>query len=156
VLKFGMLPAFTNDGFLPGGIHWAEWGEIEARFGGNPHRIALLSGLAYASRCLRLAGCVAIFVDGSFVTYKAHPADFDACWLTDGVDLAALRKIEPAFFSFANSRALQKAKFGGEFFPSANAAETTLPFRTFLEFFQTDKVTGLRKGIVGYKTQVNS
>ena len=151
-----MLPAFTDDGLLPAGIHWAEWSEIEARFGCNSHRRALLSGLAYAARCLRLAGCPAIFVDGSFVTNKRHPGDFDVCWLTDGVDLAALRKMEPAFFSFKNLRAMQKAKFGGELFPSANAAEATSPFRTFLEFFQIDKVTGLRKGIVGYRTQVNS
>ncbi|MBA3831715.1 MAG: hypothetical protein H0X34_07450 [Chthoniobacterales bacterium] len=146
-----MLPAFSDDGFLPGGIHWAEWSEIASRFAGNSHREALLYGLARAVGCLRMAGCTAVFIDGSFVTQKEHPADFDVCWLVDGVDLGALRKIEPAFFSFNNLRALQKAKFGGELFPAGGAAETTSPFRTFLEFFQTDKLSGLRKGIVGYR-----
>lgn len=150
-----MIPAFTDDGLLPAGIHWADWPEIESRFGHNPQRQILLYGLESAVNCLRRAGCAAVFVDGSFVTHKKHPQDFDACWLVDGVDLAALRQIEPVFFSFQNLRALQKARFGGEFFPATNAAEMTSPFRTFLQFFQTDKLTGLKKGIVGHKTKVN-
>lgn len=147
-----VLPTFTDRGLLPAGVHWADWPEIQARFGGNAHRSRLLSGLAGAVDVLRRVGCAVVFVDGSFVTEKTYPADFDACWLVDGVDLVALRKIEPVFFCFQNLRALQKAKFGGEFFPSGNAAVMS-PLTTFLEFFQTDKATGIRKGIVGYRVK---
>ena len=50
------------------------------------------------------------------------------------------------FFDFSNSRAEQKTKFGGEFFP-ADLPEGASG-KTFLEFFQTDRETGKRKGIV--------
>ena len=36
-------------------------------------------------------------------------------------------------------------KYGGEFFPSRLLADGS---RTFVEFFQTDKETGKRKGII--------
>lgn len=61
------------------------------------------------------AGCPRVWLNGSFVTAKDEPADFDACWDTDGVDLDAL---DPIFFDFADGRANQKASFGGELFPN--------------------------------------
>jgi hypothetical protein len=92
---------------------------------------------------LKAAGCRTAFVDGSFVTAKPAPGDFDACWAIDGVDPD---RLDPAFLDFSNSRARQKARFGGEFFP-ADLPEG-LTGKTFLEFFQTDKETGAPKGIV--------
>jgi hypothetical protein len=84
-----------------------------------------------------------VYVDGSFVTAKPQPDDFDACWDIHGVDPNAL---DPVFFDFANHRAAQKARFLGEFFPAQ------LPEggsgRTFLEFFQADKNSGDPKGII--------
>jgi hypothetical protein len=54
--------------------------------------------------------------------------------------------LDPVLLVFANQRAAQKAKYGGEFFPAESAAD---PFGTrFLEFFQRDKQTGDPKGIV--------
>jgi hypothetical protein len=63
-----------------------------------------------------------------------------------GVDLPKLKSIEPVFFKFDNKRAAQKAKFLGEFFPAELKAAGHR--RTFLEFFQTDRFTGLAKGII--------
>jgi hypothetical protein len=100
---------------------------------------------------LASAGCPAVFLDGSFVTAKHFPADYDVCWETTGVDLVELRSKAPALLSFVNQRALQKAYFLGEFFPANTIADTASPFRTFLEFFQQDKTTGMQKGIVGYR-----
>lgn len=102
-----------------------------------------MEGLHEALQLLRSAGCRLVYLDGSFVTAKTDPGDFDACWSMEGVDD---RKIDPVFFDFSNSRARQKQRFRGEFFP-ADLPEG-VSGKTFLEFFQTDKETGARKGIL--------
>ena len=92
---------------------------------------------------LRDAGCRTVYVDGSLVTAKSHSGDFDGCWEVDGIDFDAL---DPVLLTFDPGRAIQKAKFGGELFPAS--VSTDSEGRVFLEFFQTDKETGRRKGIV--------
>ena len=143
-----MLPAFARNGNLPPGIHWATWEELADRFGWSPHRRQLLKGLRRALRLLHDAGCTVVYVDGSFVTTKETPADFDACWDVEGVDPD---RLAPIFFDFSNSRAAQKTRFGGEFFPAQLPEGVT--GRTFLAFFQTDRRTGRRKGIVAIRLQ---
>jgi len=135
---------FQADGNLPAGIHLATWQEIEETLAFNDRRRELLSGLKRACISLKQAGCCRIYIGGSFVTNKEFPGDFDFCWETDGVDREYLLQIDPVFFDFANKRAAQKAKYGGEFFPAdANAA----PRKKYLEFFQEDR-NGNPKGIV--------
>ena len=56
------------------------------------------------------------------------------------------RCLIPSFLDFSNRRAGQKQRFLGEFFPADLPEGAT--GKTFLEFFQTDKETGDRKGIV--------
>jgi hypothetical protein len=138
-----MIPPFNPDGLLPEGIHWASWQEIEQRFGQTAHRRALLTGLKAALGALRVAGCRAVFLDGSFVTAKEVPNDYDCCWDAVGVDPA---RLDPAFLNFKNKREAQKIRYGGEFFPAQ--LPEGLTGRVFLDFFQTDKDTGGRKGIV--------
>jgi hypothetical protein len=138
------MPDFQSDGNLPPGIHWAGWAEIEARFGQTPHRRHLLKGCRDGLEQLRHAGCLAAYLDGSFVTTKDQPGDFDACW--DVVDVDPDR-IDPVFLEFNDGRAAQKARFGGEFFPAQLPEGDS--GKTFLEFFQMDKNTGDPKGIVG-------
>src|SRR5262249_36645953 len=138
-----MVPDFGGEGTLPPGIHWAQWSELVARFGTNTHRRQLLAGLKEALLMLAAAGCKAVFLNGSFVTIKEFPEDFDACWDIRGVDPAAL---DPVFLDFDNGRAAQKRRFMGEFFP-AQVPEGASG-KTFLEFFQTDKGSGNPKGIV--------
>src|SRR5262245_35713043 len=108
-----MIPPFQSNGNLPSGIHVADWPEFVARFGTTPRRLALLSGLRAALDSLHDAGCLSVYVDGSFVTSKADPNDFDACWDVSGVDPA---RLDAVFLTFDNGRAAQKARFGGEFF----------------------------------------
>lgn len=127
---------------MPTGIHPAEWSEVQARFGGSPHRAALLTGLYQGLRSLADAGCVVAYVDGSFVTSKVQPGDFDVCWDPRGVDPG---RLDPVLLVFANKRAAQQAKFGGEFFPSTFQAAAGA---VFLDFFQINKHTGNPKGIV--------
>jgi hypothetical protein len=95
---------------------------------------------------LRAAGCNRVYVDGSFVTDKAMPGDYDLAWEPVNVDVALLLSLDPVFGIFDNGRAAQKARYQGEFFPSSlNEGFTG---RTFLDFFQIDKDTGAPKGIV--------
>ena len=141
-----MIPPFDATGNLPVGIHFSTWEDFLARFGCSPHRQILAAGLSAALAILRSVGCQTVYVDGSFVTAKAVPNDYDVAWEPIGVDLPLLLATEPAFFDFRNLRAAQKAKFLGEFFPSSATADRV--GRTFFEFFQVDKTTGEPKGIV--------
>ncbi len=92
---------------------------------------------------LESAGCRTVYLNGSFVTRKAMPNDYDACWEETGVDPTAL---DPVLLTFDPGRVAQKAKFLGELFPASIIADTN--GLSFLEFFQTDKETGRPKGIL--------
>lgn len=138
-----MMPGFDPAGNLPAGIHWVTWKEMVAGLGFTPRRRRLLAGLREALALLKAAGCRAVYVDGSFVTAKPQPADFDACWAIGGVDPDEL---DPVFLDFSNSRAKQKSRFLGEFFPAE--IPEGISGRTFLEFFQRDKESGAPKGIL--------
>lgn len=72
-----VIPQFDADGNLPPGIHKATLEEIEARFGGSAIRKAQRKGLRLALEDLRRAGCSTVYLDGSFVTDKINPRDFD-------------------------------------------------------------------------------
>jgi hypothetical protein len=138
-----MIPPFDSRGNLPPGIHDASWREFTERFGTTPRRRYLLEGLKAALESLRQAGCQLVYINGSFVTAKKLPGDFDGCWDAEGVDLD---RLDPVFLSFANQRVAQKAKYRGEFFP-ADMTEGGSG-GTFLSFFQTDRDTGDVKDIV--------
>lgn len=138
-----MIPSFTSQGFLPPGIHWAGWNEFADRYDINPWRQRLLTGLKAALENLKAAGCPTAYVNGSFVTGKELPDDFDACWVEDGVNPEAL---DTVLLTFDPGRATQKAKYLGELFPASIPADPE--GLSFLEFFQTDKETRRRKGIV--------
>ena len=56
-----------------------------------------------------------MYIDGSFVTTKPQLGDVDACWAIEHVDPDTL---DPVFLDFSHSRAAQKARFRGEFFPA--------------------------------------
>ena len=137
MLRFGI------DGLLPPGIHWTNWEDFTRKFGGNPWRQKLLSGLRAALENLKDAGCRTVYVNGSFVTDKVLPNDYDACWEEDGVDPEAL---DPVLLTFDPGRTTQKAKYMGELFPASVIANSE--GLSFLQFFQTDKNTGKPKGIV--------
>ena len=138
-----MAPALTPSGLLPPGIHRATWTEVEERFATTEWRRTLCDGVRRVAESLKEAGCRTLYLDGSFVTSKTHPGDFDGCWDPDGVDA---RMLDPVLLTFGNRRAAQKAKYHGELFISSSRADGGL---TFLDFFQRDKATGNPKGIIG-------
>ena len=128
---------------LPPGIHLAGLADVEARFASNPKRRVQFRGFVAALTNLRGAGCQRANLDGSFVTAKPRPGDYDACWDPAGVDPAFL---DPVLLTFENNRAAQKAKYHGELFPSTIPAD--MAGTIFVEFFQVDRFTGAPKGIV--------
>lgn len=142
-----MIPDLDNLGAspwkaLPPGIHSASLAEIEIAFATTPHRRKLFAGLVAAAESLAKAGCQSLYLDGSYVTGKPTPGDYDACWEPTGVNPTLL---DPVFLDFSNKRQNQKNKYEGEFFPFGIQAA---PGISFMDFFQTDRFTGLRKGIV--------
>ena len=102
-----------------------------------------MEGFRAAVENMKDAGCQTVYLNGSFVTNKAHPNDYDACWDEAGVDPTVLDSV---LLTFDAGRAAQKAKYLGELFPASITADAE--GLSFLEFFQTDKETGLAKGII--------
>jgi len=127
---------------LPPGIHAASLSEVEVCFATTPHRRELFAGLLLASANLAVAGCSFLYIDGSYVTGKQKPSDYDACWDPTGVNPT---RLDAVFLDFSNKRQNQKIKYKGEFFPFNALAS---PGKQFLDFFQTDRFTGLPKGIL--------
>ncbi len=141
-----MIPGLIDIGatwkVLTPGVHDATLSDIKDRFATNERRKVLYEGLLKGCQTLKLAGCSVIYLDGSFITEKSVPNDFDACWDPLGVDT---NKLDAALLDFSNQRRNQKQQYGGEFFPSSAKADG---HQTFVEYFQTDKETDKRKGII--------
>lgn len=113
------------------------------RYATNERREQLVDGLRAAIESLQAAGCSRVYLNGSFVTDKEAPGDFDACWEAGSVDPGLL---DPVLLDFRDRRAAQRAKYGGELFVADWPAEPG--GKRFIDFFQRDRVTGAAKGIV--------
>lgn len=109
--------------------------------GFNPYRQELVEGLLAALRNLRNAGCRSVLIDGSFVSSKPFPGDYDGAWDPTGVNP---ERVDPILLTFDNKRAAMKAKYLGELFPATALAA---PGIRFAEFFQQDR-DGNPKGVV--------
>ena len=133
-------PVFV-DGLLPPGEWPATWRDVVVAFGFSGSRELLLAGCRRALVSLQGAGCRRAWIDGSFVTNKAHPGDVDGCYDPVGVEVSRLHS---ALRDLSPGRPAQKAEFGCEFFPNIVESGSGL---FFVEFFQTDR-DGRRKGIV--------
>ena len=119
-----MIPDFTSAGTLPPGIHEATWEELYERFGYTEHRKHLLSGLEKAINDLIGAGCRKIYVNGSSVTNKQVPRDFDCCWEMAGVKRWLLK---PVLLNTRVPRNARKILYYGDVLPAEGG---------MLEYFQ--------------------
>lgn len=138
-----MLPNFTHSGKLPPGIHNATWREFEERYGYNEKRKWLLGGLKMLLEELAKVGCKAVYVDGSFVTSKEIPGDYDLCWQMEGVLVEDLDPVLLIYTSKGKKRIEEKYRGdirGAEFSVRETGA-------TYLHFFQHDR-NGRAKGVV--------
>ena len=140
------LLTYQENGCLAPGIHELDWESFLIEFGYNAHRLNLITGLEMAISDLKKVGGKKIFVDGSFVTKKIIPEDYDACWEEDGVDLNKLKNDHPLFFDFSNKRANQKAFYKGELMPAGALAKLN-PVMMYKDFFQLDREDNV-KGII--------
>jgi hypothetical protein len=139
-----MIPIYDKKGNLPPGIHAATWQEIEQRYGYNDDRRRLLGGLRAAIDNLKAAGCTRVYVDGSFITDKPVPGDFEMCWEPKDVDRNLLDPLFNLAINVLPPRLKQKEKYLGE-------VVLTVPSPAVfdhLNFFQFDSRTGDTKGII--------
>ena len=132
---------------LPPGIHNATLEDVETRFATSDHRKHLFSGFTSGVMALRKAGCKKIFLDGSFVTEKPIPGDFDVCWDPMRVDHT---KLDPVFLDFSDRRKKQKERFHGEFFPASWLAKGK---HFFLIFFKSTNTREMLKVLSVYDFQ---
>lgn len=141
-----MSIGYQGNGSLKPGIHDITWDQFEFEYGYNIKRSNLIAGLKMAIVDLKSAGCNKVYIDGSFVSKKMDPNDYDACWDLRGVDLQKLKNEHPLFFDLDNGRANQKAYYKGEWFPASLIAKLN-PKMLYIDFFQYDKENN-RKGII--------
>lgn len=139
-----LIGEFDEDGFLRPGRHVATWEEFETRFGTSRRRRILMGGLRRALDELRRAGCKRVYLNGSFVTTKANPGDYDGAWDIVGVNPVELKS--EFWMEKKVDVDIQKTKYKGELYP-ADMIESGSGLR-FLNFFQRRKYTHEAKGIV--------
>jgi hypothetical protein len=143
-----MKPFEASTGYLPEGVHRVTLGEFMRTFVWNGRRRFLFSGLARAIFSLQTAGCRTVIVDGSFVTAKELPGDWDAAFDPVGVDPA---RLDPILIKHDDGRKAMKAKYLGDMFPwSAMACGAS--GSVYRQFFQKDRA-GRPKGIVELQLQ---
>ncbi len=128
-------------GYLPIGTHLAIWAEVSERFGRSSYRAALTQRLQQGLGSLRDAGCRTALLDGSYISVKEIPGDYDVAYEIAGMNPDLL---DPVFFDFRNLRAAMKVKFGGEFFPASFLAAPGILYR---DWFSKDK-DGVPKGLI--------
>lgn len=107
-----MIPELTREGLLPTGVHETTLGDVRRRFGSaNPVRVRLMKGLAAVAAMARRIGARTLYLDGSFVTDKKNPGDWDAVVVapvgTNCASAGVLRLID---------RPRVKKEFGGDLF----------------------------------------
>jgi hypothetical protein len=136
------MPSFLDEsGYLPAGEHGATWAEVLERFGWNQTRRAQLDGLADALRLLARSGCTKVWLNGSFVTAKDEPGDFDAVW---GSHRHRRRRPRPDLLRTVRRAAPTEAALRRRVVPNwINFSSDSV----FAEFFQQDRY-GNTKGII--------
>lgn len=137
-----MIPSFDSNGYLPPGIHEATLAQIEKRYAYTNKRKWLFEGLKKLVNTLSPAGCKTIYLNGSYITNKIEPNDYDATWEYEGVD----NTIDPLLRDEMDLDII-KRKYGGDVF--CRMAECF----DYLVYFQTDFM-GIRKGIIKISLKV--
>jgi hypothetical protein len=146
------LPAFRADGWLPEGHHQTTWAEVAERFGGTPRsrRNRLLRLLFEWRDSLRKKSMGGLLIlDGSFISRKAEPGDFDCLFVYDAATAKVIEEDEQALDLLSYERC--KARGYGDIFALSEAAVREYPKFCHLDMFDADKVTKAFKGVVEIK-----
>ncbi len=137
---------YQPNGNLKIGIHLVTWEELEKEYSINQRRKDLLEGLKLLIADLKECGCTVLYLDGSFVTKKINPGDYDALWL-DYNEQHQLIKLDSSFQTLLEgSREDQIFKYRGEI--RGAFTEPDYSGKSYLQFFQRDKTDGSKKGIL--------
>jgi len=140
-----MIPAFTDQGFLPPGMHQATIEECKERFvvfQRSDRRFQIFASLEKLFDQAARSGIVKrVIMAGSFVTAKPGPNDFDCIVV---LDPAIVGKPLRSFAYHLVSRQMARRMFGGDVMP---ALDHSTALQQYLEFFQTTR-DGKRIGIV--------
>jgi hypothetical protein len=105
-----MIANVDSNGSLPPGIHTATLVEVETKFAYNTKRKELFTGLARVITILREAKCWEIHLDGSYITTKEEPTDYDLCFEPTG-----LEKTEE-LFALLSQKEGRKTEYLGDIF----------------------------------------
>ncbi|NYF26050.1 hypothetical protein [Sporosarcina sp. JAI121] len=143
------IPAFVANGDLPPGIHETTWDEFKVRYGVNHRRKLQLKGLEKAIQEFTKSGCTIIYIDGSFVTNKKNPGDFDALYDLEEVNDLIIDQV--LLDASRTGREKMKKYYEGEFFPAYIKAQPNGTI--YLDFFQKNKKTKEPKGIIKIKLE---
>jgi hypothetical protein len=139
------LPAFTDEGDLPPGVHRATLLQVLERFGqGSVQRCAVADRLNRIYQLGASTGQLARFVVfGSFVTAKAEPNDVDVVMLMeDSFDLGSVTDEAALLFQHMEAGAY----FGASVFWTRRSGAIGGE-QAMIEYWQTRREGG-RRGIV--------
>ncbi len=143
------LPEFRPNDWLPEGHHPTTWDEIAARFGGPPgsRRAAVLSGLLEWRDAVRAKGMGGrLILDGSFISKKAAPGDFDLFFLYDG-DTEVLLKTDAEARALTDYQSCRAAGFQGDVFALPLSLREISPLLGGTDMFDSGR-QGIPKGVV--------
>lgn len=121
-------------------MHIASIAEVENAFATTGHRKRFFARLVKVLGELAAAGCQSVYLDGSYVTGKPRPSDYDLCWDAEGV---VAEQLPPVLLNIHNRRKI-KDVFRGDVLPYTPSEGGA----SLLNLFQTDKDTGLAKEII--------
>ena len=143
------LPGFRDDGWLPEGHHPATWEEVITVFDGpsGSQRARTLANLLNWRDRLRERGITGrLILDGSFISAKPDPGDFDAILVADEGAEAILARYEKA--RKLVSYVYCKEQGWGDVFFFSVAAIRKFPHMCRLDGFDFDKIDRRPKGVV--------
>ncbi len=135
------LPAFREDGWLPEGHCAATWQEVALRFGGEPNsrRSLILSSLLQWRDAVRDKGIAGLVIlDGSFVSSKEAPGDFDLVFSCDEATELLLRTDLEAR-KLTDYQACRRLGFLGDVFALPASLFIFSPLLGGLDMFDLDR-----------------
>lgn len=134
-----MIPAFTDRGTLPHGIHPATMEEIRARFARfrrSDRRIRLFNCFAAYVEAARTTHVVVhLYLVGSYVTNKDEPNDIDLLIIFS--EEIVFQRIRPAEYNLIHKNGIRRV-FGSSIDAQPVQANSPLA-EEMLQFFQSDR-----------------
>jgi len=148
------LPPFNYHGHLPEGVHDTTLEELHERLAFNPHRAMLWDRLmVFMDWVMATQTFSYAYLDGGFITNKAHPEDIDLILQTrSGYGIEAFAAMEPFFamgMDVIHDKYSVHLHFWCEGFPGGVS-----DFRRFFQYLRPQDAAplglkeGAKKGIV--------